>query len=270
MVVFVPQAFASGTWLKSMTAAQKQAKSQETLIFVDLYADWCGWCKRFEQEVFPSQVFQKESDDLVLLRLNTEDRGEGTKYAQMYQVTSLPTFLLLASDGTIAGIIRGYAPPDQFSKMLRETRNKYDTFLKRVKNEPNLGKDYQSRLDLAREFTARQAYLQSEPRLKKLTTEQGIPVAIRDSAFYELALSQTLQKKYDVAMKTINTLSTLQKNGEAFERSRLLVGQIYMEQGKLAEAVREFKDFKKKFPSSPLNANVDAVLPSLEQQLPRR
>ncbi len=270
MVLFVPQAFASGTWLKSMAAAQKEAKSKQRLIFVDLYADWCGWCKRFEQEVFPSQVFQKASNDLVLLRLNTEDRAEGTKMSQQFQVTSLPTFLLLTPEGTIAGIIRGYAPPDQFTKMLKDTRTKYDLFVKRVKNEPSLGKDYQSRLDLAREFTARQAYLQAEPRLKKLSGEQGVPVAIRDSVYYELALAQTLQKKYDSAMKTISTLSSMQKNGEAFERSRLLVGQIYMEQGKIAEAATEFRSFKKKFPASPLMRNVDAVLPNLEQQLAQR
>lgn len=270
MLLVTPQAFAGGTWLKSMAAAQKEARAKNQLIFVDLFAEWCGWCHRFEKEVFPSQVFQQASGDLVLLRLDTEDRADGTKYAQQYQVTSLPTFLLLTPDLTIAGIIRGYAPPNEFSRMLTETRTKYAAFTKKVKNEQALSRDYQGRLDLAREFTARQGYAQSETRLKKLVGEKAAPVDVRDQAYYELALAQVLQKKYDAALKTINTLSTLQKTGESLERSRILAGQIYMEQGNIAGAANEFRNFKAKFPNSPLNRNVDQVLPQLERQLGTR
>lgn len=270
MLLVTPQAFAGSTWLKSMAAAQKEAKSKNKLIFVDLFAEWCGWCHRFEKEVFPAQVFQDASKDMVLLRLDTEDRGEGTKYAVQYQVTSLPTFLLLTPDLQIAGIIRGYAPPNEFSRMLTDTRTKYDAFRKKVKNEGAIATDYQQRLDLAREFIARQGYVDSETRLKKLITEKPVPPQIRDQAYYELALSQTLQKKYDAALKTINTLSTLQKSGESLERSRFLVGQIYMEQGNIAGAANEFRSFKAKFPSSVLVRNVNQILPRLEQQLGTR
>ena len=55
---------------------------------------------------------QKATDNKVLLRLNTEDAGEGTKLAQDFGVTSLPTFLLLTPQGTVAGTIRGYAVSD--------------------------------------------------------------------------------------------------------------------------------------------------------------
>jgi thioredoxin 1 len=270
MLLVTPQASAAGTWLKSMAAAQKEAKAKNQLIFVDLFAEWCGWCHRFEKEVFPSQVFQQASGDLVLLRLDTEDRADGTKYAQQYQVTSLPTFLLLTPDLTIAGIIRGYAPPNEFSRMLTETRTKFTAFEKKVKNEQSLSRDYQGRLDLAREFTARQGYAQSETRLKKLVGEKAAPSDVRDQAYYELALAQVLQKKYDAALKTINTLSTLQKTGESLERSRILAGQIYMEQGNIAGAANEFRNFKAKFPNSPLNRNIDQVLPQLERQLGTR
>src|SRR5437660_12696211 len=107
------QVFA-GAWLKSLTAAQKTAKARNALIFVDLFADWCGWCHRMEQEVFPSMAFQKATANKVLLRLNTDDAGEGTRFSQQFGVTSLPTFLLLTSDLTIAGVIRGYLPSDPF------------------------------------------------------------------------------------------------------------------------------------------------------------
>ncbi len=261
------QAFAGGVWHKSVDAAQKKAKEKKQLILVDMFAEWCGWCHRFEREVFPSQVFQEATEDIVLLRLDTEDKGEGTTLARKYGVTQLPTFVLLAPDLSIAGMIRGYAPPAEFVKMLKETRGKYDSFTQKVAAEPKFGKDYAKHLDLAKEFVERTAFDKSEPRLKKLMTEKGVPAAIRDDAYYHLAMSYVLQNKLDDAMKVARQLSSLSKAGDPVERSRLLVAQIYMQQGNLLGAATELRNFKKDFPSSPLIANVNMILPNIEKRL---
>lgn len=265
-LALAPQTFA-GPWLKSIAPAQKVAKEKNQLILVDMYADWCGWCHRFEQEVFPAEAFQNATDDLVLLRLNTEDKGEGTNLARRYNVSSLPTFLLLAPDLSIAGIIRGYAPATEFVKMLKDTEDKYTVFLKRVKNEASLAKDYPGRLELAKEFISRSAYDKSEARLRKLMTEKGVPPSIRDEAYYQLAMSFAMQTKYDQGLKTVRELTAVSKAGDSVERSRLLAGQIYLQQGNLLGAANEFRNFKKTYPKSPLVANIDAVLPDIERRL---
>lgn len=265
-LVLAPQTFA-GAWLKSISAAQKTAKEKNQLILVDMFAEWCGWCHRFEREVFPSEAFQNASSDLVLLRLNTEDNGEGQQLARKYQVTSLPTFLLLAPDLSIAGVIRGYAPAPQFVEMLKETRQKYASFQKRVKNEASMTKDYPGRLELAKEFTSRNAFDKSEPRLRKLTTEKGVPASIRDEAYYQLAVVYAMQNKLDEGLKTVRELTTVSKLGDAVERARLLSGQIYLQQGNVQGAVNEFKSFKKQYPNSPLVHQINAVLPDLERRL---
>ncbi|HEX8255375.1 MAG TPA: thioredoxin family protein [Thermoanaerobaculia bacterium] len=265
-LALAPQSFA-GTWLKTVAAAQKVAKEKNQLILVDMFADWCGWCHRFEREVFPAEVFQKATADMVLLRLNTEDGKEGSEMAKRFGVTSLPTFVLLTPDLSMAGQIRGYSPAPTFVQMLKDSRTKHEQFMVRVKNEKNLGKDYVSRLQLAKDFTARSAYNESEPRLRKLTTEKGIPAAIRDEAYYELALAHVMQGKYADATKTINELNGLSKLGESVERSRLLLGQIYLQQGNLLQARDEFRAFKAAFPNSPLIRNIDQVLPEIEKRV---
>lgn len=265
-VALAPQLFA-GSWLKTVASAQKQAKEKNQLILVDMFAEWCGWCHRFEREVFPSKQFQDATKDIVLLRLDTEDGKEGTQMARKFGVTSLPTFLLLTPDLTAAGLIRGYAPPDQFVKMLAETRTKHVLFEQRVKNEAKLGKDYIQRLELAKEFTSRSDYAKGEPRLRKLTTEKGVPAAVRDEAYYQLAVTYVMQDKLPDAQKAIKELLKLSRLGEAVERARLLNGQIYMQQGNLSGARDEFRSFKEMFPNSPLIRNVDAVLPELEKRL---
>jgi len=260
------QAFA-GLWIKSLTTAQKQAKDSQKLIFVDLYADWCGWCKRMEQEVFPSQAFQNATDSMVLLRLNTEDAAEGTKLAHDFGISTLPTFLLLAPDGIIAGVIHGYAPSDEFVKALKEQQTSYAAFTKKLSGEK--GGNYEQRLDIARELRTRYGLTQSEARLRKLLTEP-VPVNIRDSAYYELAIAQLMENHPDDALATLRKFSSVQNKGETYERSRLLVGQIYMTQGKWDNAVAEYRNFKTNFPKSPLVKNIDMVLPQIEQQAKKK
>jgi thioredoxin-related protein len=256
-----------GAWVNSIDAAQKKAKSAHRLIFVDLFAEWCGWCHRFEEEVIPSQAFQTATDDMVLLRLNTEDGKDGTKLARDYGIRSLPTFVVLDEDMLMAGQIRGYVPANDFGRLLKETLTRYTDFQKRSSSEPSFAKDFQKRLDLAKEYRERMGLAQSESRLSKLIGEPGLPAGIRDESYYELALSQFLAKKYDDSQKTLKKFAALQNKGDVFERSRLLVGDIYLSQGNLLSAANEYRNFKTTFPKSQYVRNVDMVLPQVERQL---
>jgi thioredoxin-related protein len=265
-LALAPHSFA-GTWLSNVGAAQKTAKEKNQLILVDMFAEWCGWCHRFEREVFPAAAFQDATKDIVLLRLNTEDRGEGTQLARKYSVSSLPTFLVLAPDLTVAGMIRGYAPPDEFVARLKETRKNYAAFLQRVKDEPKMGKDWVQRLALAKELTSRGSYDKSIPRLKQLTIEKGIPAALRDDAYYQLAVAYAVQSKFDDALKTIKQLAALSRLGEAVEQAQVLAGNIYLDQGNLAAARNQFRDFIDSYPESQYAANVETMLSEIERRL---
>jgi thioredoxin-related protein len=270
-LLFVQQAVAS-PWLKEIATAQKKAKEKNQLIFVDLFADWCGWCHRFEQEVIPSEAFQNATDKMVLLRLNTEDGKDGTKLARDYGINSLPTFVVLNSDLLIAGVLKGYSPPKEFALSLQDSENKYKEFMKRVSDEPSIAKDYAKRLALAKEFESRAGYSQSEARLRKIVNESAVPVGVRDDAYIELAMTQMLQKKFDDAKKTIAKFQTVQTKGDAYERSKLLTGDIYLQSGNAAGALAEYRAFRTKFPNSQYNRNLDMMIGQLERQLgaPRR
>lgn len=266
LLLVVQQAVAS-PWLKDIASAQKKAKEKNQLIFVDLFADWCGWCHRFEQEVIPSQAFQTSTDNMVLLRLNTEDGKDGSRFAHDFGINSLPTFLVLNSDLVIAGMIKGYVPSTEFKKTMDDVEGKYKDFMKRAGEEASISKDYAKRLSLAKEFESRAAYAQSETRLRKLVSEPAIPSGVRDDAYFELALTQILQKKFDEAKKTIAKFGTLQTKGDSYERSRLLIGDIYMQQGNIGAALNEYRSFKTKYPNSQYNRNLDVMIPQLEQQM---
>lgn len=265
-LTLVPRADAA-EWLRSVSGAQARAKAKKQMIFVDLFAQWCGWCHKFEADVVPTEEFKKATENMVLLRVDTEDRGDGTALARKFQISTLPTFLILNPDMTVVGTIRGYAPAPQFVKKIGETVNRYESFSKTVKQEATFARNYPKRLEIAREFSQRQAWSETEPRLRKLISEKGVPLGFRDEAYFELAMMYMARGKFDDTVRITTEFAKVQKEGEFFERSSILRGNALLSQGKLADAVEVFRDFKDRFPNSTYIGSVNAVLPQMERQL---
>jgi thiol-disulfide isomerase/thioredoxin len=115
-----PARAASGpAWSRDADGAFAAARQSGRLLLVDAYADWCGWCKKLEREVFPHPAFRELARDLVLLRVDVEDGGEGTELAETYGATSLPTLILLEPSGTFVGSVSGFAPAVELVRRVR-------------------------------------------------------------------------------------------------------------------------------------------------------
>jgi thioredoxin-related protein len=95
-------------WQKSAPAAFAEAKRTDKLVLVELYADWCGWCKVMEREVFADPEFQRYASRFVLLQVDTEDGAAGSELQRRFRATSLPTLLVLDANQSLVGEVRGY------------------------------------------------------------------------------------------------------------------------------------------------------------------
>ena len=106
-----PGARADFAWTEDMSWARMQARAANKPILVDVYTDWCGWCHKLDQNVYPDPLVQRAARDFVMVRLNAE--GNGQDVAEKYQVTGYPTLLFLEPDGRYLSRIAGYlAAPD--------------------------------------------------------------------------------------------------------------------------------------------------------------
>lgn len=79
----------------SWTEAVSQAKSQNKLIFVDFYTQWCGPCLNMAQEVFSlPTVGDYYNHTFINLKIDAEN-GEGVELAKKYGVRSYPTYAFI-------------------------------------------------------------------------------------------------------------------------------------------------------------------------------
>jgi thiol-disulfide isomerase/thioredoxin len=97
--------------------AKGAAKQTEKLIFVDIFANWCGPCKAMESSVFKNPEVA-DLFNVKFLNFKIEsDSPKGKELAISYAIKEYPTYLFLNHEGEIIHKIIGFHSPH---KLLQE------------------------------------------------------------------------------------------------------------------------------------------------------
>ena len=126
---FHPANALGGPVWRSWDAGLREAGTSGRPVLVDVYTDWCGWCKRMDRDVYARADVQNYlARKFVTVKLDAESsdpaRYEGRAYtsstlAARFGVTGYPTTLFLSAKGAHLGNVPGYSPPQDFLLLLR-------------------------------------------------------------------------------------------------------------------------------------------------------
>ena len=104
------------------------ARQGNKKILVDVYTDWCGWCKKMDKEVYSNgAVGQTMTSNFIAVKLNAESQKgvtyDGTSMteaslASAMGVTGYPTILFLDPVAKPITKISGYMEPKEFTSVL--------------------------------------------------------------------------------------------------------------------------------------------------------
>jgi len=121
-------AAADPAW-RSWDAGLREAATSGRPVLVDVYTDWCGWCRRMDREVYArADVQDYLARRFVTVKLDAESnaaaRYEGRSYtlrtlAARFGVTGYPTTVFLSAKGAQLASVPGYLPPQDFLLLLR-------------------------------------------------------------------------------------------------------------------------------------------------------
>jgi thiol-disulfide isomerase/thioredoxin len=96
--------FMETTWDKVLA----EAKAQDKLVFIDVYATWCGPCKMMDKDVFAqAEVADYHNATFINAKFDS-DTDIGGAVARQFGVTALPTFLYVDADGNLVARTLGY------------------------------------------------------------------------------------------------------------------------------------------------------------------
>jgi thioredoxin-related protein len=115
-------------WLKYDDAV-KEATKKKKLILIDVYTDWCGWCKVMDKSTFSDQeVIKYGSKKYVFVKLNAEGK-ETVMYkniplterefaSKILGVSSYPTTVYVDNKEEIISTVPGYLDAKKFKMVL--------------------------------------------------------------------------------------------------------------------------------------------------------
>ena len=149
-------------WMSFEDAVERCAKEPK-MVFIDVYTDWCGWCKRMDQSTFANPVIAKYMNEhfyAVKFDAERQDtlffqgkqfvgvmRPDGRKgshqlaHALLKGKMSYPSYVIMNEEMKIIQVIGGYQDAKNFEPMIHyfgdeayKTMNGED-FLKNFKSE---------------------------------------------------------------------------------------------------------------------------------------
>jgi thioredoxin-related protein len=111
--------------LQEMEAVQKQASDQMLMLFVDVYATWCGPCKMMDQQVYTDPaVADFMNAQFVNVRLDGEC-DYGMQYVAEQQLEGYPTMYIFSDEGERVSNIVGFTPAEELVVSLKSTTEGY-------------------------------------------------------------------------------------------------------------------------------------------------
>ena len=162
-------------WLHDFDQAKREAKKTSRCIFVDVFADWCSWCKVLDKEVYATTEFANFMKNYVPTKIDAEDNGDGARFAARFEVETLPTLIVTDSDGKLTLRITGFRKTGQLVKEI-------DTVQNLRARESSNPEDARTSVDLAAEYVHHGMYNEAKIRLKKAGSSKE-PQIVEDSLF---------------------------------------------------------------------------------------
>jgi len=102
-------------WGHDLRKSLDEARGSNRLVLVDVYTDWCHWCKVLDSDVYSDpQVASYLNGNFICVKVNGDDPTLGTWVKTKYDVSGFPAILLLKDKETVVGRIGGFEPKDQF------------------------------------------------------------------------------------------------------------------------------------------------------------
>ena len=124
------------TWMSFEDAVAK-SRIEPRKMFIDVYTDWCGWCKRMDATTFQDSVIVKYmGEKFYAVKLNAETRDTIHFFDKLFvyepenktnslassllsNQMSYPSFVMLDEKFNMLSPLPGYQTPDQLMRVVR-------------------------------------------------------------------------------------------------------------------------------------------------------
>lgn len=240
-------------WTYSIKEAKAKAAREDKLIIVDLYADWCGWCKQMDKNTWAHPSVIARSRNYVFLKLDVENDKDGIELMHRFVIEGLPTILILDSRGDEFERLAGYLTAKEFLDKLQAAIDNPSSLGNLRATERRNPKDINIRFLLATKLMISKDFAGAEERFQSIAKQDpDNRFKTTDLALYYLALCQLSRNAGSQSLATIERMRKEFPDSRVSPNATLLSSEILMKIGKPGDAKTLIEEFLKNYPGHPL------------------
>ena len=94
---------------------EAEVEKAESLVVIDLYADWCGPCKMLAPVM---EELEREYPDVKFGKINVDNEPD---LAALFKVQSIP-YIALVKNNTFLDFSVGYVPKTTLARLIEENK----------------------------------------------------------------------------------------------------------------------------------------------------
>ena len=109
-------------WLNDLKKGVNLARRNHCPIILDLYAPWCGYCRKLQNQIYPSSQVSLITKKFIRVRIDGEKQPE---VMRRYQAQGFPTIVLLDHNGAYMDSITGLPKRSSLVRKLTDIHKRF-------------------------------------------------------------------------------------------------------------------------------------------------
>jgi thioredoxin-related protein len=103
-------------WYENITKAFDAAKKQKRYMMIDIYTDWCTWCKELDKRTYTHEAVIRLSKKIINVKINPEKDTAGKDFIKGFPIDGYPTIIFVDWEKNLIGKIGGFLDGENFAK----------------------------------------------------------------------------------------------------------------------------------------------------------
>jgi TolA-binding protein len=251
------------SWARTLEEAKAKSGSSK-LIIVDIFAEWCGWCKKMDVDTWIDPRVTALQSKYVFLKLDAEHEADGIEMQRKFMITGFPTVMILNPDGSEFDRLEGYLPADRFLSMLNKSVENPEALGNLKAAEARDPGNIELRFKTARKLLDGKSYEESQSRFAQIVSEdEQNKAGYTPNALFYIGIIQATRRQSEQALATIDRLRGQFQSADKIPEATLLSGEILMDMGQKDKARSRIQEFLSKYPKHRLAGEAKQLLSEL-------
>lgn len=194
-------------WVTDLNKGLSEAKSSGKVAMIDVFTDWCYWCKELDAKTYKDSRVITLSKSFVSIKVNPEKDKAVMDFVKNYNIDGYPAILFVEYTGALVVKVAGFLAADPFIKKMEEVP-RIQSKIASYKGEYNSGNS-QHVAELMGILLDSARYDEALPIFDKIKDDKKVSKAQMGDVYVRIGLFFAMKNDYNTAQKYFIDAETL-------------------------------------------------------------